>query len=77
MQMKETTGCLTLIGGMIGVVFALAVLMALPTMLLWNAIVPDITKNAVTELSFWQALGLNFLCGILFKNNSVSTSKSE
>jgi hypothetical protein len=76
--MKETSGCLTVIGMMIGALFALAILMALPTMLLWNAIVPDITNYAVTELSFWQALGLNLLCGILFKSSaSTSTSKSE
>lgn len=70
-------GCLTLIFGMFAMVIVLAVLLALPTMLLWNAVVPDITKNAVTELTFWQALGLNFLCGILFKNSSASASKSE
>lgn len=75
--MKGMTGCLTVIFGMLTMVAILAVLMALPTMWLWNAIVPDITKNAVTELSFWQALGLNLLCGILFKNSSVSSSKSE
>jgi len=75
--MKEMAGCLTVIFGMIGAVIVLAVLMALPTMWLWNAIVPDITKNAVTELTFLQALGLNFLCGILFKSSGVSASKSE
>lgn len=75
--MKEMAGCLTVIFGMIGAVIVLAVLMALPTMWLWNAIVPDITKNAVTELTFWQALGLNFLCGILFKSSGFSHSKSE
>jgi hypothetical protein len=35
---------------------------------------PDITKGAVTSLSFWQALGLNFLCGILFKSSNSSNS---
>lgn len=74
--MKNMAGCLTVIFGMFTMVAILAVLMALPTMWLWNAIVPDITKNAVTELTFWQALGLNFLCSILFKS-STSASKSE
>jgi LytS/YehU family sensor histidine kinase len=75
-KMKEMAGCLTMIFGMISMVVLLAVLMTLPTMLIWNAIVPDITKNALTELSFWQAFGLNFLCGILFKS-SGSATKSE
>lgn len=75
--MKQVAGCLTLIFGMFAMVIVLAVLMALPTMWLWNAIVPDITKDAVTQLTFWQALGLNFLCGILFKSSGVSASKSE
>jgi len=64
--MKET-GCL-LFTAILGV-FVLAVFLALPTMWLWNALIPDITKNALTEVSFLQALGLNFLCGILFKSN--------
>lgn len=75
--MKEMAGCLTVIFGMVAMVVIMALVMALPTMWLWNAIVPDITKNAVTELTFWQALGLNFLCGILFKSSGVSASKSE
>lgn len=33
-------------------------------MLLWNAILPDLT--GVGSLSFWQALGLLILCKILF-----------
>lgn len=49
------------------VIVIVALLMALPVMWLWNAIIPDVTKGAVTELNFWQALGLNFLCGILVR----------
>jgi hypothetical protein len=76
--MKVMAGCLTVILGMFAMVAILAVLMALPTMLLWNALIPDITKNAFTEITFWQALGLNFLCGILFKSSSFSSAtKSE
>lgn len=52
------------------VLVVLCLLMALPVMLLWNAILPDITRGAVTELTFWQALGLNLLCSILFKPSS-------
>ncbi len=49
----------------------LAVLMALPVMLLWNGIMPDITQGAVTPISFMQALGLSLLCSLLFKSNSA------
>lgn len=52
----------------------LAIIMALPTMLLWNWIVPDLTKGAVTTLTFWKALGLNFLTAILFKPSNGSKS---
>lgn len=51
----------------------LALLMALPTMWLWNALIPDIF--GLTVIGFWQALGLNVLSGILFKS-STSSSKS-
>ncbi len=57
-------------------IFFVAILASIPTWLLWNWVVPDITKNAVTEISLFQALGLNLLCGILFKSSS-SGSKSD
>jgi small-conductance mechanosensitive channel len=49
-----------------------SLIMAFPTMWLWNWIMPAICGFG--KLSVWKALGLNFLCGILFK--SVSNSKS-
>lgn len=49
---------------------AVSVILALPTMLLWNAVIPDITKDALTPITFWQALGLALLCTILFKNST-------
>lgn len=47
-----------------------SVVMAFPTMWLWNWIMPAICGFG--KLSVWKALGLNFLCGILFKNVSNS-----
>lgn len=64
--------CLLLICGSLGLVVVFALLMALPTMWLWNNIVVDVTKNAVTPVGFWQALGINVLCGILFKGTASS-----
>lgn len=48
-----------------------SLIMAFPTMWLWNWIMPAICGFG--KLSVWKALGLNFLCGILFKN--VNNSK--
>jgi hypothetical protein len=71
---------LAFIGGVVlvvGAVFVLAVIMALPTMLLWNFVIPAVTKEAFAPIGLWQALCLNFLCGILFKSNSTCKCKKE
>jgi hypothetical protein len=52
----------------LGTVVMIAVIMALPTMWLWNWLIPTIFN--LIEITFWQALGLNILCGILFKPSS-------
>lgn len=44
----------------------LNLLMAILTMLLWNYVMP---LFELPEISFWNAVALNFLCHILFKNN--------
>jgi hypothetical protein len=44
----------------------LAVILALPTMLLWNWLMPPIF--GIKAITFWQALGINLLCGFLFKS---------
>lgn len=51
--------------------FILAALLALPTMLLWNWLMPDIF--GLTVISFWQAWGLNILTGIFFRSSKNST----
>lgn len=51
----------------------LSVIMVLPTMWIWNACIPDITRGALTPLSFWQALGLTLLCNALVKSNTSSS----
>lgn len=42
--------------------------MAFPVMWLWNWLIVDIFQ--LIKIDFWQALGLNILCGILFKSSS-------
>ena len=55
---------LSIVGLFIGVLVLAAVLSALPVMLLWNALIPVIF--GLTKITFWQALGLEMLCGLLF-----------
>ncbi|TSC96434.1 MAG: hypothetical protein Athens101426_354 [Parcubacteria group bacterium Athens1014_26] len=48
---------------------------AIPTYFLWNWLMPEIF--ALKAITFWQAWGLVFLSGILFKNSSSSKSSSR
>lgn len=56
--------------GVIMLVVGIALLVAWPVMLLWNELMPEIF--GLIEISFWQALGLNLLCGFLFKSSNSS-----
>ena len=51
----------------IGLIVLAAILLALPLQLLWNWLMPTIFN--LPMITFWQALGLNMLAGILFKSN--------
>lgn len=57
----------------IGTLVLVALIMGLPLMLLWNWLMPMLF--GLKTLTFWQAVGLNVLSGILFKN--TSTTKSD
>jgi hypothetical protein len=60
-------------------VFAIAILslivlgifMAWPVQLLWNGCLIQVV-DGLHPITFWQALGINVLFGILFKNSSSS-----
>ena len=54
--------------GLVVLISAVALLLAFPTMWLWNWLVPDIF--GLIEIDFWKALGLNFLSGILFRSTT-------
>jgi hypothetical protein len=45
--------------------------MAWPVQLLWNGCLIQ-AVDGLNPITFWQALGINILCGILFKNSSNS-----
>ena len=52
----------------LGVALVTAVVLAWPTMWLWNnALVGAV--NGINPIGFWQALGITFLCNALFKSN--------
>jgi len=59
----------------IGTMAVIAIVMGLPTMWLWNWLMPDLFE--ISRITFWQAIGLNMLAGILFRSSSGSTSKSN
>jgi hypothetical protein len=51
----------------VGLIVLAAILLALPLQLLWNWLMPNLFNMPI--ITFWQALGLNMLAGILFKSN--------
>ena len=57
----------------IGIIGVVVVLLGWPLMMLWNWLMPTIFS--LTEITFWQAVGLNFLSSILFK--TTYTSKND
>ena len=49
----------------------LGIFMAWPVQLLWNGCLIQ-AVDGLNPITIWQALGINILCGILFKNSSSS-----
>lgn len=69
--MKETLEPIALFFAAAFVAVILAVILAWPTQLLWNGcLVPAI--DGINEITLLQALGLNFLFSILFKDSNSS-----
>ena len=55
----------------LGVTLVTAVLLAWPTQWLWNnALVGAV--DGINPIGFWQALGITFLCNVLFRSTSNS-----
>ena len=69
----EAYKILGIVFGGFGLIVVLGILMALPVMLLWNWLMPEIF--GLITITFWQALGLSFLAGCLTKGSSSSSSK--
>lgn len=54
----------------IGILGMVALILGVPLMLLWNWLMPEIF--GLTEITFWQAVGLNILSSILFKTYNTN-----
>ena len=50
-----------------GLLLLSAIILAFPTMFLWNWLMPDIF--GLMKIDLYQAMGINFLTHILFKSN--------
>lgn len=61
--MKDT---LVTIGLFVVLIVLIPLILALPTMWLWNWLMPEIFD--LTTITFWQALGINILSNLLFKS---------
>ena len=51
----------------VGLLVLSAILLAIPTMLLWNWLLPHIFN--IPAITLYEAIGINILSGILFKSN--------
>ena len=49
----------------LGLIAIVIVILGYPVMLLWNWLIPELF--GLSEITFWQAIGLNILCTILFR----------
>lgn len=70
--MELTGKILAIVVGLFLGALIVGVVAALPAMLLWNWLVPTIF--GLTQITFWQAFGLIFLCSILFKSGNIQSS---
>jgi hypothetical protein len=69
--MNKTIEAIALLLGTIAII---VVLLGYPVMLLWNWLMPELF--GLSEVTFWQAIGLNILCTILFRP-SISIKKQD
>jgi hypothetical protein len=53
----------------LGLLALAAIILAWPVQLLWNYSLVG-AVDGINPITFWQALGINFLFGILFKNST-------
>ena len=71
---KVIMGALAALLGL-ALLLAVSLLVGLPVMWLWNALMPGIF--GLGEIGFWQAVGLSLLAGFLTRGSSSSASSSS
>ncbi len=54
------------------IIAVVSIIAAIPTFFLWNWLMPTIF--GIVKITFWQAWGVNFLAGVLFKSSSTKQS---
>jgi hypothetical protein len=70
---KFIEGLVLFLSGIVLLIF-IAIVLAWPVQLLWNECLVS-AVDGINQIGFWQALGLNFLFSILFKNSTSSKNK--
>ena len=63
------------IAAFLGMIAIVIVILGYPLMLLWNWLMP--TLFGLPFITFWQAVGLNFLASILFGKYNNSFNKKD
>jgi len=58
---------------MLSLIIIVTVFLALPTMLIWNWLMPVVF--GLIKINFWQALSINILTGILFRSSHTNSDK--
>lgn len=56
--------------GSLLIIVIVAIILALPTMWLWNWLMPHLF--GLVSITFWEALGINLLSGVLFNRGGSS-----
>lgn len=56
--------------GSLLLIVIVAIILALPTMWLWNWLMPHLF--GLVSITFWEALGINLFSGILFNKGGSS-----
>lgn len=59
----------------IGIIVLVGLILGFPTLWLWNWLMPTIF--GLPLITFWQAVGLNLLSGILFRSYSPQNKESK
>ncbi len=64
-----------LLPAIVALYFVVALIFAVPTMLLWDWLMPHLFN--LREITLFQAWGLNLLCALLFKSTAASSKKDD